>query len=102
MTSAPPDAAVLRLRVQPRASRQAVLGWRDGVLRVAVTASPVDGAANEAVRRLLASAVAVAPSAVTVVRGERGRDKIVRIGGVTEAEARARLAASVRDRKEAR
>jgi uncharacterized protein (TIGR00251 family) len=79
------------VRVQARASRQAILGWFEDVLRVAVTAPPVDGAANHAVRHLLAEALGVAPSAISVVRGERGRDKVVRIGGVTEAVLRARL-----------
>ena len=86
------DAVTLRVRVQPRASRQAILGWSAQGLRVTVTAPPVDGAANDAVRRLLADALGVAPSAISVVRGERGRDKVVRIGGITETQLRARLA----------
>ena len=80
------------MRVQPSASREGILGWREDALRVAVTARPVEGAANEAVRRLLARTLRVAPSAVSVVRGERGRDKIVRLTGVTEAELRSCLA----------
>ena len=80
------------MRVQPRASREAILGWREDVLRVAVTAPPVEGGANQAVGRLLARVLGVAPSAVNIVRGDRSRDKVVRIAGVTDAEARARLA----------
>jgi uncharacterized protein (TIGR00251 family) len=86
------EAATLRVRVQPRASREAILGWREDVLRLAVTAPPVEGEANRAVGRLLARALGVAPSAVSVVRGERSRDKVVRIAGVTGATLRARLA----------
>ena len=85
------DAVTLRVRVQPRASREAIVGWREDALRLAVTAPPVDGAANEAVRRLLAGALGVAPSAVHVVRGERGRDKVVRVDGLSGAEMRSRL-----------
>jgi hypothetical protein len=85
------DTVTLRVRVQPRASRRAIVGWADDVLRVAVTAPAVEGAANDALRRLLAETLGVAPSAISVARGERGRDKVVRIGGVTEAELRARL-----------
>ena len=92
MPSAAAEGATLRVRVQPRASRRAVVGWSDDVLRVAVTAPPVEGAANRAVRELLADVLDVAPSAIVVVRGEHGRDKLVRIGGVTDAELRARLA----------
>ena len=86
------DAATLRVRVQPRASRDAIVGWHADALRLAVTAPPVDGAANEAVRRLLARALGVAPSAVHVVHGERGRDKVVRVDGLSGAELRSRLA----------
>jgi uncharacterized protein (TIGR00251 family) len=80
------------VRVQPRASREAIVGWREDALRLAVTAAPVDGEANEAVRRLLARALGVAPSAVSLVRGERGRDKVVRVEGMTGVEVRSRLA----------
>jgi uncharacterized protein (TIGR00251 family) len=92
MPSPRAEAGTLRVRVQPRASREAILGWREDVLRVAVTAPPVEGEANQAVRGLLARALGIAPSAVSVVRGERSRDKVVRIACVTDAELRARLA----------
>ena len=91
MSTSRADAATLRVRVQPRASRHAVVGWADDVLRVAVTAPPVDGAANEALRRLLAATLGVAASAIDIARGERGRDKIVRIAGMTDVDVRARL-----------
>jgi uncharacterized protein (TIGR00251 family) len=87
------EAARLRVRVQPRASRDAIVGWREDALRLTVTAPPVDGEANEAVRRLLARALCVAPSAVRVVRGERGRDKVVEVAGVAAADLRVRLGA---------
>ena len=86
------DAATLRVRVQPRASREAILGWRENALRLAVTAPPVEGEANEAVRRLLARALGVAPSAVSLVHGGRGRDKVMRVMGMTGAQLRSRLA----------
>jgi uncharacterized protein (TIGR00251 family) len=82
---------VLRVRVQPRAARAALTGWRDDVLVIRVTAPPVNGAANAAVRAVLAEALEVAPSMVRVLRGERGRDKLVRIEGLTMIQARARL-----------
>lgn len=77
----------------PRASRDEVTGWREpGVLAVRVTAPPVEGEANRAVVAVLAQALRVAPSTVTVVRGERGRDKIVRISGLAMGEIEARVA----------
>ena len=79
-------AMELRVRVTARASRDELAGLRDGVLHVRVTAPPVDGRANQAVCRLIARAVGVGRTSVSVTRGERSRDKVVRIEGV-EPEA---------------
>jgi len=81
----------LRVRVQPRASRDALSGEREGALVVRLTAPPVEGAANEALARLLGKALGVAPSAVRVVRGATGRDKVVSVAGLGAATARERL-----------
>jgi len=78
--------------VQPRASRDEILGWQDGVLRVRVAAPPVEGEANAAVVALVARALRIAPSTVRVVRGKRGRDKLVRLTGLGDDEAQSRLA----------
>jgi uncharacterized protein YggU (UPF0235/DUF167 family) len=59
-----------------------------------VTAPPVEGAANDALCRLVAKAAGVAPSRVSVVRGQRGRQKVVRVDGVDEAALRARIGAN--------
>jgi uncharacterized protein len=64
-----------------------VAGLRAGVLIVRVMAPPVDGRANDAVCRLLARARGVRASDVTMLRGERTRDKVVAIDGVTQAAA---------------
>jgi uncharacterized protein (TIGR00251 family) len=80
--SADDTAVVLPVRVKPRASSTRVAGERAGRLLVEVNAPPVEGRANDALCRLLAKAVGVAPSAVSLVAGERGRDKLVRIEGV--------------------
>jgi len=81
----------LRVRVQPRASRDVLGGEREGALVVRVTAPPLEGRANEALSRLLGKALGVAPSAVRVLRGESGRDKLVAVDGVAAATARGRL-----------
>jgi uncharacterized protein len=87
-----PDDGLLRVRVQPRASRAAIGGWRgDGALSVRVTAPPLEGRANAAVGALLATALGVPVSAVRVVHGEHGRDKLVHVTGLTPAEIRRRL-----------
>lgn len=83
---------LLRVRVQPRAPRSEIVGWRaDGALSVRVAAPPVEGQANAALAALLAGVLDVRPSAVTVEHGARGRDKLVRITGLTPAEVRQRI-----------
>jgi uncharacterized protein len=78
--------ARIEVRLTPRASRDELLGLRDGVLHARVSAPAVAGAANRALCRLLASRVGVAPSRVEVIRGERGRSKLVRVAGLTAQE----------------
>jgi uncharacterized protein len=84
---------VLRVRVQPRASRNALGGEREGALVVRLTAPPVEGAANEALARFLGKALGVAPSAIRVVSGATGRNKVVSVAGMGAAAARERLGA---------
>ena len=85
------DATLVRVRLQPRAARETIAGERAGALVVRVTAPPVDGRANDALRRLVAKAAGVAPSRVAIVRGEAARDKLVRVEGVAGADLAARL-----------
>jgi hypothetical protein len=81
----------LRVRVQPRASKDALAGEREGALVVRLTAPPVEGAANEALARFLGKALGVAPSAVRVTSGATGRNKVVSVAGLDAAAARERL-----------
>ncbi|MGB5195267.1 MAG: DUF167 domain-containing protein [Polyangiales bacterium] len=79
-------AITFEVRVAPRASRNRVVGVQDGSLKVALTAPPVDGAANEALRKLLSKTLGVSKSAVEIVRGERGRTKLLRVRGADESK----------------
>jgi uncharacterized protein (TIGR00251 family) len=79
------DHADLRIRLQPRARRDEVVGERGEAIVVRVTAPPVDGKANAALCAFVARAANVAPSRVAVVRGQTSRDKVVRVDGVTKA-----------------
>lgn len=81
------DAITFEVRVAPRASRNRIVGVVDGVLKVALTAAPVDGAANEALKKLLAKALRVAKSDVDIVRGERARVKLIRVRGLETVES---------------
>ncbi|MCK9485793.1 MAG: DUF167 domain-containing protein [Dehalococcoidia bacterium] len=83
--------ARIAVRLSPRASREAIVGEREGALQVRVTAPPVDGAANEALVRLIAKRLRVAKGAVTIVSGETSRIKVVQVDGLDQATARSRL-----------
>ncbi|MGH2994583.1 MAG: DUF167 domain-containing protein [Solirubrobacterales bacterium] len=78
--------AELRVRLQPRARREEIVGERAGAVMVRVTAPPVDGRANAALVKLIAKRAGVAKGLVSIARGERSRDKLVRVEGVGEAE----------------
>ena len=75
----------LEVRLTPRAGRDQIGGRREGVLQVRVTAPPVDGKANEALRKLIAKRAGVPKSQVTIVRGERSRRKLIAIEGADPA-----------------
>jgi uncharacterized protein len=68
--------------VQASARRDEISGEREGVLLVRVVAPPVEGRANEAVRKLLASHLGMPPGRIEVVRGARSRDKVVEVEGM--------------------
>ena len=82
------DTVSLRVRVQPRASRDEIVGeYQDG-LKIRLTAPPVDDRANGALRKLLASRLKVPLAAVRIASGERGRTKRIEVHGVTAAMIR--------------
>lgn len=93
--SGPPDAVSgeIAVRLRPRGHRDELIGFEDGVLQVRVTAPPVDGKANRALRKLVAKRLGVAPSRISVIRGEKSRDKRLRIDGLTTSAATAALRA---------
>lgn len=83
--------AVLRVRVQPRARRDEIVGERGGAVVIRLTAPPVEGKANAALVAFLAKAAGVPRSHVEIVRGASARDKVVRVQGVHEAALRRAL-----------
>ncbi len=72
--------------MQPGARRSGLAGWHGGVPRVAVTAPPADGAANQAVVATLAAALGLRPRQVRLVRGRSSRAKVVEIEGLDAAQ----------------
>ena len=81
----------LQVRVQPKASRNAVIIEPDGRIRIALTAPPADGAANKALEGFLAKTLGVRKSAVGVIRGHKSREKTVALSGVTLEQVREKL-----------
>jgi uncharacterized protein (TIGR00251 family) len=73
------EAASLRVHLQPKASREGILGEADGILKLRVTAPAVDGRANEACLRLLAKTLDLPPSRLQIVSGQHARLKMIRI-----------------------
>ncbi|HWP64911.1 MAG TPA: DUF167 domain-containing protein [Candidatus Limnocylindria bacterium] len=86
------DGVELLIHVRPGARRSEVVGVHGTALAVRVAARPVGGAANEALRRLLAEALAVPLRAITLVAGAQGRTKRVHVAGLDAAAAHARFA----------
>ncbi len=79
------------MRLTPRAGVNEVVGERDGVLLVRVTAPPVDGRANDALCRLIARRARVGVRSVSVIRGAGAREKLVRVEGIGLQELRVAL-----------
>ncbi|HSL97713.1 MAG TPA: DUF167 domain-containing protein [Candidatus Deferrimicrobiaceae bacterium] len=85
-----PAPVRIGVRLTPRAGANRVDGVAGGVLRARVSAAPADGAANEALLRLLAETLGIARGRVRLVRGATGRDKLVEGDGPDPAALRLR------------
>ena len=81
----------LEIRVTPRSSRNKVEIAPDGSVKVFVTAPPADGEANDAVLKVLAKALSVAPTSLSVIRGQKSREKVIDLGNLSKNEASERL-----------
>ena len=85
------DGVVLSLRVQPRSAANRVAGVQGNVLKINLTAPPVEGRANDALVRFLAQRLGVSKSRVRMAGGEASRHKVVRVEGLTPAQVQERL-----------
>ncbi len=86
-----PQGVTFAVRVQPRARRNAVAGEMGDALKLALTAPPVEGKANEACVEFLAKLLKVPRSSVTIAAGETSRNKVIRVAGLNAEEVRRRL-----------
>lgn len=87
-----PGGCTLRVRVVPRAGRTALAGTRGDALVVRLAAAPVDGEANAALVTFLATTLGLPRRQVTLVAGDRGRDKRLEVDGLDAATVASRLA----------
>jgi uncharacterized protein (TIGR00251 family) len=85
------DGCVVAVRAQPGAKRSGVVGEHNGALKVAVTAPPTDGRANDALAEALAAALGVKRGQVELLSGRTGRDKRFLVRGLARAELTRRL-----------
>ena len=83
------------VKVQPRARKNAITGTLGDAVKLALTAPPVEGRANEAVIEFFAEVFQIPRSSVTIASGETSRNKVVRIAGLGRAAVEQRLAAAL-------
>jgi len=81
------------VKVQPRARKNAITGVVGDALKLALTAPPVDGRANEACIEFFAKLLEVPRSSVTIASGETSRNKVIRVAGLSADEVQRRLRA---------
>ena len=87
-------AVTFAVKVHPRAKKDAITGEVGDSLKIALNAPPVDGKANAACIRFLAEILRVPRSSVTIAAGETNRNKLIRVVGVSAAQAEERLRAA--------
>lgn len=86
------DGVAINVRVIPRANRSGLAGTRGDAVLVRLQSPPVEGAANDELVEVLARALQVPKRAVSIVAGDRSRQKRVRVVGIDAATAALRLA----------
>ena len=85
----------IRVYVIPNAKVDMVFGEYRGAIKIKLQAPAIEGKANAALRRFLAGKLSIPPRAIVLERGERSRDKTIRIDGLSEEEVRRQLLATI-------
>lgn len=80
------DELIMQIHLQPKASRDAIVGQYGNRLKIAITAPPVDGKANLYLIKFLAKQFGVSQKQVTIIRGEHSRDKTICINKPTKTK----------------
>jgi len=84
-------AVTFAVKVHPRAKKNAITGELGDSLKVALTAPPVEGKANDACIEFFAKLLKVPRSSVSIAAGQTSRSKVIRVAGLSAQEVRARL-----------
>jgi uncharacterized protein (TIGR00251 family) len=79
-------AITLKIHLHPRASRDEICGLHGDALKIKVTAPSIEGKANMALKRFIAKKLNLAASQVEIMVGQRSREKILRISGISRTE----------------
>jgi uncharacterized protein len=86
-----PAGISFAIKIHPRAKKNAITGELGEALKVALTAPPIDGKANQACIEFFAKLLEVPRSSVTIASGQTSRRKMIRIDGLSAAEVRKRI-----------
>ncbi|MTW10300.1 hypothetical protein GM658_06750 [Pseudoduganella eburnea] len=82
--SALPGGGVrVAVQIQPNAKKTEVVGVLDDALKIKLAAQPIEGKANEALVKWLASSLGVSRSSVTLTHGQTNKKKLLEVAGVT-------------------
>ena len=84
--------ATFAVKVHPRAKKNVITGVVGDAFKVALTAPPVEGRANEACIEFFANLLDVPRSSVTIAAGQNSRNKVIRVAGLSAEQVRQRLA----------
>jgi uncharacterized protein (TIGR00251 family) len=86
------DSVTIRIKVHPRAKKNAITGLVGDAVKLSLTSPPVDGKANQACIEFFAELLNVSRRAVSIIAGQTGRAKVIQIAGVTLDRVEAALA----------
>ena len=86
-----PDGVVIKIKVQPRASKSRIAGLLGDSLKVTLTAPPVDGAANMACIEFFARLMGLPKSRIEIISGQTGRTKLLKIFGINSADLKEKI-----------
>jgi uncharacterized protein (TIGR00251 family) len=88
-------AITLKVHLLPRASQEGIVGMHGDAIKIKVTAPPLNGKANKALTRFIAKKLNISSSQVEIIAGQRSREKLLRITGISRAAVEKALGISL-------